>query len=179
VRDKRSLFIKYENTGTLSRRSAAQHSYAAQAGHNRQTCSSSGVSHCHASKQCVWVWIPEVQPSCCNVAYACGPDAQASQRVPRLELISAHASITPAHTMSAAPFICFCSSCSLPRKGSEAVSVVVGAHGAGRTHTDYFGDCRLVPGLGGSLCGLGCPVVHSLKIVCDNLLSLFCFVLLT
>jgi len=122
----------------------------------------------HASKQCVWVRIPEVQPPCCNVAYACSPDAQASQRVPRLELISAHASITPAHTMPAAPFICFCSSCGLPRKGSQAVSVVVGSHGAGRAHTDYVGECRLVPGLGGSICGLGCPVVHSPKISCDN-----------
>jgi len=121
-----------------------------------------------ASKQCVWVRIPEVQPPCCNVAYTCGPDAQASQHVPRLELISAHASITPAHTLHAAPFICFCFSCSLPRKGSEAVSFVVVAHGAGRAHTDYVGDCRLVPGLGGSLCGLGCPVVHSPKISCDN-----------
>ena len=95
------------------------------------------------------------------MAYACGPDAQASQRVPRLELISAHASMTPAHTMPAVPFICFYSSCGLPRKGSEAVSVVVGAHGAGRAHTDYVCDCCLVPGLGGSLCGLGCGVVFS------------------
>jgi len=85
-----------------------------------------------ASKQCVWVRTPEVQPPYCNVAYARSPYAQASQRVPILELTSAHASITPAHTMPAAPFICFCSSCGHPGKGSEAVSVVVGAHGAGR-----------------------------------------------
>ena len=80
------------------------------------------------------------------MAYACGPDAQASQRVPILELISAQASITPAHTMPAAPFIGFFSSCGLPGKESEAVSVVVGAHGAGRAHTGQVGDCRLVPG---------------------------------
>ena len=121
-----------------------------------------------ASKQCVWVRTPEVQPPYCNVACARSPYAQASQRVPILELTSAHASITPAHTMPAAPFICFCSSCGHPGKGSEAVSVVVGAHGAGRAHTDYFGDCRLVPGLSSSLCGLGCPVFHSPKISCDN-----------
>ena len=109
-----------------------------------------------ASKQCVWVRIPGVQPSCCNVAHACGFDVQASQRLRILELISAHANITPAHTMPTAPFICFCSSCGLPGKGSEAVSVVVGVYGAGRAHTDCVGDCRLVSGLGRSLCGLGC-----------------------
>jgi hypothetical protein len=71
--------------------------------------------------------------------------------------------------MPAVLFICSCSSCGLPGKGSEAVSVVAGAHGAGRANTDYVGDSRLVPGLGGSLCGLGCPVVHSPKIWCDNI----------
>ena len=48
--------------------------------------------------------------------------------------------------MPAAPFIGFFSSCGLPGKESEAVSVVVGAHGAGRAHTGQVGDCRLVPG---------------------------------
>jgi len=93
----------------------------------------------------------KVQLSCSNVANASGSNGQASQGVHILELISAHASITPAHTMPTTLFICFCSSCGLPEKGSEAVSVVVGAHRAGRAHTDYVGDCRLVPGLARSL----------------------------
>jgi len=156
--------------------STAQHSYAAASGAQQTNMRVFWrLPLLRASKQCVWVRISEVQPPCCNLAYACGPDAQASQRVPIFELISAHVSITPAHIMPAAPFIRFCSSCGLPGKISEAVSVAVGAHGAGRAHTDYVGDYRLVPGHCGSRFGLGFPVVHSPKISCDNGVSFLLF----
>ena len=126
-------------------------------------------------KQCVWVRIPEVWPPYCNVGYTCGPDDQASQRVTILQPISAHASITPAHVMPQAPFLRFYSSYGLPGKGSEGMSVVVGADGGGRAHTGQVGDCRLVPGLGGSRFGLGFPVVHSPRVSCDNGVFLFVF----
>jgi len=58
----------------------------------------------HMQAMCV-----DLRPSCCNVGYACGPGAQASQRVTIVEPISAHVSITPAHVMPAALFQRFCS----------------------------------------------------------------------
>jgi len=72
----------------------------------------------------------------CGVIYVCGPGVRASQRVLIVELISAHASMTPARNMPA-PFISVCNCCSrgLSKKGSGAKSVVVGAHGASKVRT--------------------------------------------
>jgi len=87
---------------------------------------------------------------------ASGAGARASQRVLIVELISAHASMTPARNMPAAPFIsvCNCCSCGLSKKGSGAKSVVVGVQGGSEARTATVDVYSLVPGLGALRFGL-------------------------
>jgi len=126
-----------------------------QARRSRQTRGSCGVAHHLACTPCacrqgVVIRDLDMKKSSSRVAYVWGPSARASQRVLIVELISAHASTTPARNMPAAPFIsvCNCYSCGLSKKGSGAKSVVVDAQGASKARTATVDVYSLVPGLG-------------------------------
>ena len=136
---------------------AAQHSYSA-AGKAQQA--DTRLSWCRtplcACRQGVGIRDLDMKKSSSRVAYACGPGARASQRVLVVELISTHASMTPARNMPAAPFISVrnCCSCGLSKKGSGAKSVVVGAQGASKARTAKVDVDSLVSGLGALRVGL-------------------------